>query len=98
MLKIYNGDRSEHPLIVAGIRGYYRDTMGEPGVNDRGIYGDALFIDSLSVTAAYNGNTDPSRYRKGHEKDASKGMAVLKAGAWFSYRFDKHNNNLYGCK
>ncbi len=95
MMDTYNIDRSDHPLVVAGIRGYYRDSMGAPGVNDRGIYDDALFIDSPLVTASYNGDTDPSRYRKGRGKGAGKGIAVLKAGVWLSYRFDKHRNKYF---
>lgn len=27
-------DRDRHPLVVVGIRGYYRDSMGAPQVND----------------------------------------------------------------
>jgi hypothetical protein len=83
-------DRSLHPLVVVGIRGYYKNSMGAPSVNDRGIYDDALFIDSPSVTAAFNGNTDPSAYRKGKGKGAGKGMASLMPGAWFAHCFDKH--------
>jgi hypothetical protein len=90
LLQPFEIDRSLHPLVVVGIRGYYRNTMGAPHVNDRGIYDDALFIDSPSVTAAYNGNTDPSGYRKGHGAGESKGMATLKTGIWFVHRFDLH--------
>lgn len=86
----YELDREKYPLIVVGYRGYYKNTMGAPGVNDRGIYDDAIFIDSPSVTAAYNGNTDPSRFRKGQGKGAKKGMAVLKPGAWFVHKFALH--------
>jgi len=74
-------DRNEYPVIVVGIRGYYKE-MGIPGEDDRGIYDDAIFLDSLSVTAAYNGNTNPAAFRKG--------IAELKPGAWFVHQFDNH--------
>jgi lysozyme len=64
--------------------------MGAPGVNDRGLYDDAIFIHSPSVFAAYNANTDPSFVRKGTGTGAGKGMASLNPGAWFVHRFDKH--------
>jgi len=83
-------DRDRHPLIVVGIRGYYRDSMGAPQVNDRGIYDDALFIHTRQATVAFNGNTDPSRRKDGHGTGAAKGMASLKPGAWFVHRFDLH--------
>jgi hypothetical protein len=77
--------------VVVGIRGYYRDAMGAPGVNDRGIYDDALFIDTPDSFAAYNGNTDPSRVRTGHgTEEATKGMAVLNTGIWYVHRFALH--------
>jgi hypothetical protein len=63
--------------------------MGAPGVNDRGVYDDGLFIDTPNVTASYNGNTDPSGYRKGSGTGPGKGMASLKPGAWFVHKFDK---------
>lgn len=52
-------------VVLVGIRGYYRDSMGKPGVNDRGIYDDALFIVSPTHFSAWNGNTDPSVHRQG---------------------------------
>lgn len=90
-LQPFGLDRVKHPLIVVGIRGYYRDSMGAPNVNDRGIYDDAIFIHSPSVFAAYNGNTDPSTYRPGHgTSESTRGMASLKPGAWFVHQFALH--------
>lgn len=90
LLKPYYLERIHFPLIVVGQRGYYRDTMGAPKVNDRGIYDDAIFLTSPSAFAAFNANTDPSIYRKGQGSGAKKGIATLKPGAWFVHRFDKH--------
>lgn len=89
-LEPFGIDRDKYPLLIVGIRGYYKNSMGAPGVNDRGIYDDALFIDSPSVTAAFNGNTDPSAYKKGVGTGAGKDMASLKPGPWFVHRFDLH--------
>lgn len=83
-------DRSRYPVVVVGIRGYYKNSMGAPGVNDRGIYDDALFIESPQIMVAYNGNTDPASYRAGSGTGSTKGMATLNPGAWFVHRFDKH--------
>lgn len=90
MLIPYNIDWDKYPLVITGIRGYYLDTMGKPGVNDRGIYDDALFIVTPTLFRAFNGNTDPSKYRLGYGKGSKKGMGVLKPGIWYSYRFDTH--------
>ena len=52
-------------MLVVGVRGYYRDTMGKRGVNDRGIYDDGIFVIGENTLAAYNANTDPSAWRDG---------------------------------
>ena len=90
MLVRYRIDRAAYPIVVVGIRGYYRNSMGAPGVNDRGIYDDAIFIDTVQATVAFNGNTDPSVYRKGRGKGSQKGVATLNTGAWYVHRFDLH--------
>ena len=68
-------------VALLGVRGYYRDTMGQPGKNDRGIYDDAIFLVSPSVHAAFNANTDPSIFRP-H-------IASLVPGLW-QYKIGTH--------
>lgn len=80
----------DHPLIIAGIRGYYRHSMGVPGADDIGIYDDALFILSENIMSAFNANTDPSTRKPGKGFGAKKGRAHLKPGVWIVYKFDKH--------
>ncbi|HEH6453802.1 TPA: hypothetical protein ACWV9N_004507 [Pseudomonas aeruginosa] len=88
LIEPYSIDRDKYPLVVVGIRGYYKNQMGAPGVNDRGIY--AIFIDTAQATVVYNGNTDPSSHRLGSGTGVNKGMATLNSGAWFTHRFDLH--------
>lgn len=68
-------------VYVVAVRGYYRDTMGKPGTNDRGIYDDAVFVVGPETFAAFNANTDPSRFRPG--------IASLLPGI-YPYRLGKH--------
>ena len=56
--------------------------MGNPEVNDRAIYDDAIFIVANDEFISYNANCDPRRF--------SKGIASLKAGVWSAYKFDRH--------
>ena len=85
-------DRSLHPIVVVGLRGYYGDSLGAPGVNDRGLYDDALVIDAPESFGTFNGNTDPSRQRPGHGTGSNKGIASLNPGLWYVHRFDLHND------
>lgn len=68
-------------VYLIGIRGYFRDTLGIAGKNDRNIYDDAIFLVTPEFTLAFNGNADPSVNRPG--------VAVLKAGV-HPYRKGKH--------
>lgn len=72
-------------VALVGSRGYYRDTMGAPGKNDRGIYDDALFLVSPETFSAFNANTDPTAQPRA-------GLAVLRAGLW-RYRVGTHGLN-----
>jgi len=83
-------DRKKYPCVLLGIRGYYLNTMGVKGKNDRGIYDDAAFWITPTAFVSYNFNTDPRTYRKGKGTDEStKGMAVLKNGTWL-YQMGLH--------
>jgi lysozyme len=69
---------------LLGIRGYFKQTMGDPSKNDIGIYDDAIFIvapDNLLLS--YNANTDPSR--------SFPGVAILKTGGPYLYKIGMHN-------
>lgn len=46
---------------VIWVRGYYRDTMGVPGQNDRGMYDDACFLYDAKkkIWRTFNANVDP---------------------------------------
>lgn len=69
---------------ILGRRGYYRDTLGVSGVNDIGLYDDALMLVSPTAFVTFNANCDPSRHHPG--------VAVLKAGVW-SYKLGVHNQS-----
>lgn len=66
---------------LLGRRGYYRDTMGTPGVNDRGLYDDAIMLVTPTAYVTFNANCDPSR--------EAPGIAVLAPGVW-RYKVGTH--------
>jgi lysozyme len=74
----------KYHVILVGIRGYYRDSMGEAGKNDRGIYDDAIFVIAPDFFGSWNANTDPS-YSDRQKPD----VAVLSPGGHL-YKKGKH--------
>jgi lysozyme len=52
-------------MFALGIRAYFMNSMGKPGVNDRNCYDDGVFVVGPEVFASFNANVDPSRYQKG---------------------------------
>lgn len=83
ILKDKGVNLKKYPMLLIGIRGYFLNTMGDKGVNDRGIYDDAIIIYTPSVYATFNANVDPSvKYKLGR--------AVLKKGFYLAHKFDTH--------
>lgn len=81
LLKGYGLAESPAARLV-GIRGYYRDSMGEPGRNDLGLYDDAIVLLGPTTYQTFNANVDPSRLHDG--------VASLVAGAVYWYKIGIH--------
>lgn len=77
---------------VLAVRGYYADTYGKKGQNDRRYWDDAFFlVGPNGEYLAFNGNTDPNGWRAGRGSGSSKGMASLLPGKW-SYKIGPHKS------
>lgn len=61
------GRRGDKVKLLA-VRGYYTNSLGKLGQNDRGVYDDAIFVVEPNGVHNFNGNTDPSMFRKGVAK------------------------------
>lgn len=77
-----SGKTFPESIFILGIRGYYKDSMGKPGENDRGIYDDALFLIGPNTYVPVNANTDPSKFKPG--------IASLVPGLYY-YKRDYHH-------
>lgn len=75
LLLTMNGlNLEKEKVVLVGVRGYFKDSMGAPGKNDIGIFDDAFIWIDESNCVNFNGNVDPSRYYKN--------VATLKNGLW----------------
>jgi hypothetical protein len=79
---------SQYPYMV-GLRGYYKNQFGRTGLNDRGMYDDALFFLTPDKMYAFNFNTDPGKYGYSGYQGLRKGVPTLKEGVW-DYRRGIH--------
>lgn len=71
---------NEDSVSILAIRGYYLDSMGKVGRNDRRVYDDAMIIVSPDGISSYQANTDPNGWRRGSGTGTNKGMASLASG------------------
>lgn len=76
-------------VVLVGIRGYYLDSMGKKGANDRNVYDDAIFVISPTEFESFQANTDPSINRKG--------VATMKTGV-HRYHKGKHRNSYWALR
>lgn len=65
-------------VVLLGVRGYYKDSMGVKDKNDQAMYDDALFVVGPDVFKSFNFNTDPQK--------AGQNKAMLDAGLYRFYR------------
>ncbi|MEJ6847745.1 lysozyme [Sinorhizobium fredii] len=65
-------DGRDDAVAVVAVRGYYLNTMGKEGANDRGVYDDAIFVVEPEGVHNFNGNTDPGRFARGIAKMKSR--------------------------
>lgn len=84
-------DRIITRLCVVGIRGYYLNSRGRTGVNDRGIYDDAIFVLMPNTFTSVNGNTDPSSHRRGRAELIAPQKVIYKPGYHGYGRKSGHN-------
>lgn len=76
-------------VFIIGIRGYYLDSIGKRGANDRNVYDDAIIVVSPRRFETFRANCDPSVYRKG--------IASLKIGVHRYYK-GKHKGRYWALR
>jgi lysozyme len=76
-------DLAKYPVKILGIRGYYKQSMGDVSKNDRSMYDDAICIIASNSFLTFNANTDPSRFQAG--------IATLVKNKTYLYKIGMHN-------
>lgn len=76
--EILKDELEKWPCAILAVRGYYRDSMGVPGVNDVGINDDAFFLCGPNTFLPVAANTDPSKI--GWNEALGKPFAMLQPG------------------
>jgi lysozyme len=72
-----------YPVVLVAIRGYYLDSVGAVGKNDRRVFDDAHFLVWPDGVGRFLANTDPNGYREGQgTSESKKGIATLQTGVW----------------
>ncbi|MBK8810693.1 MAG: hypothetical protein IPN69_08170 [Acidobacteria bacterium] len=79
----------QDPVALVGIRGYYLDSKGKPGTNDRGIYDDAIILITPKICITFLANTDPSIFRPG--------IATMRPGVHRYYK-GKHKQRYWALR
>jgi lysozyme len=74
----FNLISTANKVVLLGVRGYYKNSMGKKGVNDQAMYDDALFVLSPDAFASFNFNTDPQK--------AGQKKAMLNPGKYQFYK------------
>jgi hypothetical protein len=87
LLRLRGVNLAREKVVLVGIRGYFRDSMGKKGKNDIGIFDDGFAWIDPTDFATFNGNTDPASYYQR--------VATLKLGAW-RYKPGNHGSAVYG--
>ena len=88
-LEIKSANKVTDQVVLIGIRGYYLDSLGKRGENDRNVYDDAIIVLSSRRFEAFRANTDPSIYRLG--------IATMKTGVYRYYK-GKHKNRYWALR
>lgn len=69
---------------ILAVRAYYRDSIGRVGLNETGVYDDAMFLCAPGIFRAVNANADPSNL--GWNPGVGKPYAMLQPGLWYFRR------------
>lgn len=93
--KGYDAIIKDNTVYAVAVRGYYLNTMGQPGKNDFNQYDDMVAWIWPNGIAAFNYNTDPTRL--GWNPNAGKNMAMLAPGIYtFVKRKHKGKYDAFG--